>query len=147
MDSTGIGSGENCCTGSEGSDSSAFITEGVSTVGSISFGVDRGVYQRFLKSKEWLDFRKHIARRDNACDLGCEDHPILESRILRIHHLNPIDIDAFLKDPSVLMDPNNTITTTENTHRAIHYGNIEMLPRDPIVRYSGDTCPWKNIRR
>lgn len=116
-------------------------------VGSISFGVDRWVYQRFLKSKEWLDFRKYIARRDNACDLGCEDHPILERRILRIHHLNPIDIDAFLKDPSVLMDPNNTITTTENTHRAIHYGNIEMLPRDPIVRYSGDTCPWKNIRR
>ena len=41
------------------------------------------------------------------------------------------------------MDLDNVICVSSNTHKAIHYGNESLLPKDPVERRPNDTCPWK----
>ena len=43
----------------------------------------------------------------------------------------------------LVFDPNNLITTTHKTHMAIHYGDSRSLYQPLIVRFPGDTIPWK----
>ena len=111
-------------------------------VGVSTFGFDRIFNQRFYTSKEWRDFRRTIILRDNGCDLGVPDYEIRGKRVV-IHHLNPITLEDFEKNPEILLDPENAITTTHLTHNAIHYGDDNLLPTPPIERKPNDTCPWK----
>lgn len=60
-----------------------------------------------------------------------------------IHHMNPIRQDDILSRTDLLMNPEYLITTTLNTHNAIHYGTEELLATAPISRAKNDTCPWK----
>ena len=109
-------------------------------VGENTFGFDRYLNQAFYKSKEWKDIRRFVIIRDNGCDLGvegCEIHTII------IHHMNPIRQDDILSRTDLLMNPEYLITTTLNTHNAIHYGTEELLATAPISRSKNDTCPWK----
>jgi hypothetical protein len=83
-----------------------------------------------------------VILRDNACDLGIDGFE-LNDRII-IHHINPITIeDVRDENWDKLLDPENLITTSYNTHQAIHFGNERMLPKIPIERRPGDTCPWR----
>ena len=41
-----------------------------------------------------------------------------------------------------IIDPEFLITTTLETHNAIHYGNTSLLPRVTVERRSGDTKLW-----
>jgi hypothetical protein len=41
-----------------------------------------------------------------------------------------------------IMDPNFLITTSLQTHNAIHYGDERLLPRGPVERKRGDTKLW-----
>ena len=112
-------------------------------VGRDTFGHGRYLNQRFYASKEWKDFRRKIILRDNGYDLGVEDDDyIIHGKIL-IHHINPLkfeNMQAGIIDG--LMDPNNVICVSDETHRAIHYG---MEPRKVIFedRYENDTSPWR----
>lgn len=110
-------------------------------VGFDTFGFDRFMNQQFYKSKEWKDIRDYIIVRDNACDLGVEDHDIY-GRIL-IHHMNPISQDDIKHSTEFLLDPNYLISVSHLTHNAIHYGTEDLLPKGPIERRPGDTCLWK----
>ena len=110
-------------------------------VGEETFGFDRWLNQTFYKSEEWLSMRDKIIVRDNGCDLGIPGRDIY-SRIL-IHHMNPITKEDILRRSDILLNPEYLICVTPNTHRAIHYGNSNLLIKNPIERRPNDTCPWK----
>ena len=111
-------------------------------VGADTFGSHRFLNQHFYASRQWHDIRKQIILRDSSCDLGILDYEIHSRPV--IHHINPITIEDIENENwEKLLDPDNLITTSYNTHNAIHYGNDSMLPRLPIERRPGDTCPWK----
>ena len=112
-------------------------------VGEDTFGFDRYLNQIFYKSKEWLSVRNHVITRDNGCDLGSLDHEIRGNRII-IHHMNPITKEDILNRSEYLLNPEYLITTIDNTHNAIHYGDKDLLYTDPIVRSKNDTCPWRH---
>ena len=110
------------------------------TVGQSTFGFDRWANQAFYRSVEWRQARNGIIIRDDGCDLGIEGYEIFDR--IYIHHLNPITMKQIeIGDPSIL-DPNNLITVTHNTHNAIHYGDERMLPRPLVERRPGDTKLW-----
>lgn len=111
-------------------------------VGQETFGFDRFINQEFYRSYEWKQLRNHIIVRDNGCDLGIEGREI-RGKIL-IHHMNPVYIDDIRKVSDFLLNPEYLISTTLTTHNAIHYGDEELLVRDPIMRSRNDTCPWRH---
>ena len=111
-------------------------------VGEESFGFDRWLNQTFYKSKEWRLVRDYVITRDLGCDLGINDREIIDNKIL-IHHMNPISKEDIINKTDFLLNPEYLITTVDNTHRAIHYGNDEMLNEAPVDRYMNDQCPWR----
>lgn len=112
------------------------------TVGEETFGFDRYLNQVFYSSAEWKKFRRDIIVRDMGCDLGIADREI--GGLIMIHHLNPIALEDILKrNVKVLLNPENVICTSANTHRAIHYGDENLLIKAPIERTKNDTCPWR----
>ena len=111
-------------------------------VGEESFGFDRWLNQDFYKSKEWRRIRNDVIARDLGCDLGIQDREIIDEMIL-IHHMNPITKDDIINKTEFLLNPEYLITTIDNTHRSIHFGNDEMLVKAPIERSKNDQCPWR----
>jgi hypothetical protein len=109
-------------------------------LGFVTFGFDRWINQRFYKSQEWKVVRNEVIVRDNGCDLGIPGYEIYSELI--VHHMNPLKIDDIKHGENWIIDPEFLITTTLRTHNAIHYGDENLLSRDPIVRKSGDTTLW-----
>ena len=109
-------------------------------VGLETFGFDRYLNQRFYKSREWRRIRNHVIVRDNGMDLGVEGYEI-HDRIL-IHHMNPITESEIMHGESSILDPEFLISTTMNTHNAIHYGDASLLPQQYVERRPGDTRLW-----
>lgn len=110
-------------------------------VGEPTFGSKRYLNQILYKTDKWLALRDKIIVRDNGCDLGIPGRKIY-GRVL-VHHINPITIEDVLNENPKVFDPDNLITTSHLTHEAIHYGNEDLLIKDPIVRFKNDTCPWR----
>lgn len=110
-------------------------------VGADTFGFDRYLNQRFYKLGKWKEARNYVIIRDNGCDLGVEGYEIGDKVL--VHHMNPITLDNVLEMDEALFDPEFLICVSHNTHNAIHYGDANLLPKLPIERRPGDTCPWK----
>ncbi len=110
-------------------------------VGYDTFGFDRVFNQMFYQSKVWKDVRRQVILRDYGLDLGLEDHPI-SGKIL-VHHMNPISMNDILNTTEYLLNPNYLISVSHDTHNAIHYGSIESISCEPVIRTLNDTCPWK----
>lgn len=113
-------------------------------VGAETFGFDRWLNQHFYRSEEWKQLRRKIIIRDNGCDLGVDGYDI-QGAIL-VHHMNPIVSDDIVNCTPYLMNPDFLISTSFDTHQAIHYENAELLkvaPIYPTERKPNDTCPWK----
>lgn len=110
-------------------------------IGKETFGYDRYLNQILYRSDEWKSFRRDIIIRDNGKDLACEDYDVY-GRVL-VHHINPITVEDVLNRDPKIFDPENVITTSLNTHNAIHYGDESLLILEPIERSMNDTCPWK----
>ena len=111
-------------------------------VGEDTFGSRRYLNQVFYRSYEWQKFRKEIILRDKGCDLGLEGYEILGK--IYIHHINPIYIkDIEEKDLNTLLNPENAISVSFDTHQRIHYENMSDVNNLPIERSPNDTCPWK----
>ena len=109
-------------------------------VGASTFGFDRWINQRFYKSQEWRQVKNEVIVRDNGCDLGVPGYEIHAD--LLVHHMNPISRDDIKHGSEWIIDPNFLITTSLQTHNAIHYSDEKLLPRGPIVRERGDTTLW-----
>lgn len=109
-------------------------------IGEQTFGFDRYLNQQFYRSAEWKKIRRDVIIRDNGCDLGMPGHEIY-GRII-IHHLNPISEDELLHGYDSIINPNNLICVSIETHNAIHYGDSSLIPRGLIERKPGDTKLW-----
>jgi hypothetical protein len=109
-------------------------------VGKSTFGFDRWINQHFYRRPEWKSVRDYVIVRDDGCDLGISGFEIRHG--LFVHHMNPINSEDISNSEDWILDPDFLITTSLRTHNAIHYGDINLLPRGPIVRKSGDTKLW-----
>jgi len=110
------------------------------TVGKQSWGWDRYFNQRFYRSSEWKWVRNQVIIRDEGCDLGVPGFEI-HDKIL-VHHMNPIWIEDLKTGNLDILDPKFLIVTSERTHKAIHYGDKNLLPQVHIPRQPGDTKLW-----
>ena len=114
-------------------------------VGDETFGSARYLNQDFYRSKEWRSIKDKVIIRDSVngtpCDLGCSSHPIA-GRVV-IHHINPITIDDLKSGSNRLTDLDNLVCVSELTHKAIHYSNADLLPKQYIPRRPNDTIPWR----
>ena len=109
-------------------------------LGEQTFGFDRWINQRFYRSQEWKSVRNQVIVRDNGCDLGIPGYEIYSG--LLVHHMNPLSLEDLKHGEEWIIDPNFLITTSLQTHNAIHYGDESLLPRGPIIRKFGDTTLW-----
>ena len=112
-------------------------------VGEETFGFDRYLNQAFYSSDEWKAIRNEVILRDKGCDLAMPDREINSNYII-VHHMNPITKADILNRSEILINPEYLITTIKSTHDAIHYGDKNLLPKDPIERSKNDTCPWRH---
>ena len=110
-------------------------------VGEATFGFDRYLNQLFYRSQRWRKIRDEVIVRDCGCDLGIEGYEIYKYAM--IHHMNPITAKDIQDESEYLLNPEYLITTTQQTHNAIHYGNEDLLPTMPVERTQNDTCPWR----
>jgi hypothetical protein len=110
------------------------------SVGRSTFGFDRYLNQQLYTSREWRQLRPHVIARDLGCDLGVDGYEIHTQ--LYIHHMNPVDSDSIVHSDPRILDPEFLITTTHQTHNAIHYGNKNLLPKPLVERKAGDTKLW-----
>lgn len=111
------------------------------SVGKDTFGFDRYLNQNFYRSTAWKRVRDRVIIRDNGCDLGIEDRLIC-GKVL-IHHMNPINAQDILDLTEFLLNPEYLICASHATHNAIHYGDEDLLIKEPVIRTKNDTCPWK----
>ena len=109
-------------------------------VGEKTFGFDRWVNQSFYHSREWRRVRNYVIVRDEGCDLGIPGYEIETGLI--VHHMNPLSVFEIEHGDDALLEPRYLITTSLQTHNAIHYGDASLLPRGPVVRERGDTTLW-----
>lgn len=110
-------------------------------VGAETFGFDRYLNQLFYRTKEWRMLRNQIIIRDNGMEMGLDGFPIGDFII--VHHMNPITIDDIINVNPTILDSEFLVCVSDRTHKAIHYGDISLLPSLPVERRPGDTCPWK----
>lgn len=110
-------------------------------IGVETFGFDRYLNQAFYNSREWQDIRRKVILRDNGFDLAMPGYNIAGGIV--VHHMNPITIDDIKFRLDRVLNPELLISTAVVTHKAIHYGDIELLPKNPITRTKFDTCPWR----
>ena len=109
-------------------------------VGESTFGFDRWLNQRFYQSRQWRWARQQVIVRDNGCDLGIQGYEI-EVQLL-IHHVNPLTAADIQNGEEWILDPEFLITTSKQTHNAIHYGDASLLPKPYVARGPGDTRLW-----
>lgn len=110
-------------------------------VGKETFGYDRYLNQVLYTSRRWKKVRDIVIVRDNGCDLGVEGYDINDKII--IHHMNPITVEDIEEENDDIFNPEFLISTSDRTHKAIHYSDKGLLPQTPIERKPGDTCPWR----
>lgn len=112
-------------------------------VGEDTFGFDRWINQLFYHDKEWLSVRDMVIIRDKGCDLGMLDREIKGDVKIIIHHMNPITKEDILRRSEILLNPEYLICCLDSTHKAIHYGDENLLIQMPRERRPFDTCPWR----
>lgn len=98
----------------------------------------RHISAGFYKSDIWKSLRKKIIDRDLGFDLGVFGVYIEGKRY--VHHINPINESDIIYQTNKLLDPENLITVSGNTHNLIHYNRVEKEPW--VERKPGDTKLW-----
>ena len=111
-----------------------------SKIGDFTFNGHRRLNQVLYTCPEWRKTRRDVIIRDNGFDLGIKDYRIYGSIV--VHHINPITIDDILNRRACVFDLNNLISTSNKTHKAIHYGT-ECPYLIIEERFENDTCPWR----
>lgn len=110
-------------------------------IGDMTFNGHRYLNQRLYRCPEWESIRREVIIRDKGCDLALDGYQI-NGRIL-VHHINPITIADVIERRACVFDLENLISTSHQTHNAIHYGDEDLLPRRPVIREKNDTIPWR----
>lgn len=110
-----------------------------------TFGNYRYLNQEFYHSEEWRRIRRQVILRDsdgdNVLDLAMPGFPI-PGRVY-IHHINPIEVHD-ITDLRKLLDIENLVCVSFDTHQAIHYGTNNFMQSKTIIeRTKDDTTLWK----
>ena len=98
----------------------------------------RHMSEQFYKSHTWMVLRKSIIDRDLGFDLGV--FGVYIPSIVIVHHINPIEESDIVYQTRKLLDPDNLITTSLDTHNKIHYK--QEVEDKWIERQPGDTKLW-----
>lgn len=112
-------------------------------VGRDTFGFDRYLNQAFYMSEEWKRARREVIARDNGRDLGVLGYDIVD--LIIVHHMNKITMDDIINRSPYLLDPEYLISTSLDTHNAIHFGKNKIIEPTIVTRFKNDMCPWKKI--
>lgn len=106
-------------------------------VKTITHSIKRDELNAFYKSREWIEVREFVIARDMGFDMGLVNEPISGKVI--VHHIDPItDVDILTRSHK-LLDPENLITVSHETHNLIHYGGSR---NQYVERKPGDTKWW-----
>lgn len=110
-----------------------------------TFGNYRYLNQQFYHSEEWRRIRRQVILRDsdgnNVLDLATPGYPI-PGRVY-IHHINPIEVHD-INDLQKILDIENLVCVSFDTHQAIHYGTENFMQSKNIIeRSKDDTTLWK----
>ena len=108
-----------------------------------TFGFDRYMNRVLYASLSWKRIRDQVIVRYDGCDLAIPDRRIYGR--VTIHHINPITVEDIERGAACVLDPNNLVCTSHDTHNAIHYGDASLLITMPPERRKGDTHQWKSI--
>lgn len=100
----------------------------------------RYLNQKFYQSNSWKRARRRVILRDNGLDLGVKGYKIVGK--IYVHHMNPISLHDLEIRSSKLLDEENLISCSYDTHEAITYSNPLSLPKNFIERKPGDTTLW-----
>lgn len=112
-----------------------------SVVGKETFGGERYLNQMFYRSHEWLHAKTQAILRDNGLDLAIPGLTILDRVV--VHHIDPITLEDISEGSNKLIDPENLICCSLETHNLIHF---RTQPHEEYVeRTEYDTCPWKKV--
>ena len=111
-------------------------------VGESTFGYDRWINQELYRSGKWKRTRSRIIIRDEACDLGIDGYELSDNIV--IHHINPITLEDIEEERDIVFNPENLISCSQRTHKAIHFGDENLLPKQYTARKPNDTCLWRN---
>lgn len=98
----------------------------------------RHMSEAFYKSKTWKTIRNEIISRDLGFDLGV--FGVYINGPMYVHHINPINEDDIVYQTKRLLDFDNLITVSMNTHNLIHYRREEK--EKWVERKPGDTILW-----
>lgn len=111
-------------------------TDGLSS--ELTFDKLRYLNQRFYNSRNWKKVRTFVIARDLGYDLGIPGREIFGK--VFVHHMNPITPKDILYHSEDALDPERLITTSHDTHQAIHFGvkQFDIF----IDRKPGDTKLW-----
>jgi len=107
----------------------------------ITFDQLRLLNQSFYNSRAWKIVRRSVIARDLGFDLGIPGREII-GRVL-VHHMNPLTPKDLLYHSEDALDPDFLITTSYQTHQAIHFGSkpLEIVSD----RKLGDTTLWQTL--
>ena len=93
----------------------------------------------FYHNPIWRKLRDEVIARDGGYDLGITGVEI-EGDVF-VHHIIPIEeMDIEDWNEEILLNPDNLITCSHDTHMAIHYKSNETL--GIVERQPGDTKLW-----
>jgi 5-methylcytosine-specific restriction endonuclease McrA len=98
----------------------------------------RHMSAQFYKSDVWQFVRQKIIDRDLGFDLGI--FGVYIEGVILVHHINPINESDIIYQTKKLLDPENLITLSGNTHNLIHYNKKEKVKW--VERKPGDTKLW-----
>ena len=112
-------------------------------VGESTFGSHRYLNQILYQMPEWKEARRNAIVRDGGFDLAHPDYEMGPKQPLYVHHINPITIDDIMERRKCVLDLDNLVVCSFDTHQAIHYGSVSLLPEKPVIRKPNDTCPWR----
>lgn len=110
------------------------------SVGVETFGHDRYLNQALYTSEKWKRVRREVIIRDNGCDLGIDGMEI--RGCIYVHHMIPLTVRDIEENNSIIFMPEFLICASFRTHNAIHFGDADLLPKDPVIRKPGDTKLW-----
>ena len=100
----------------------------------------RHITEEFYQSTEWKRVRTFVIGRDLGYDMGVPGMNIFDKVI--VHHIKPIlEEDIISNNTEILLNPNNLITVSLDTHNKIHYSKVRV-ESGWVERYPGDTKLW-----
>lgn len=103
---------------------------------------NRYIKQGFYRNaSEWKSIREWVILRDNCCDLALPGYDIFNR--VTVHHINPLTYADISMNSPLLLDPENLITVSHDTHMMIHYGTNNIHIPTLADRKPGDQCPWR----